>query len=69
MSQGSEGVSPERGGQDDWAVLNVTSMTSESVNSLARLTIFTLLGQAFLEDSRLLTLVISEMIGTPPNAI
>ena len=40
-------VSPERGAQDDWAVLNVSSMTSESVNTIARLTNDTLMSSFF----------------------
>ena len=38
LGQVSPSGAAERGALDDWAVLNVSSMTSELVNTLARLT-------------------------------
>ena len=42
LGQVSPSGAAERGALDDWAVLNVSSMTSESVNTIARLTNVTL---------------------------
>ena len=68
LGQVSPSGAAERGALDDWAVLNVSSMTYGYPSRLTNVTSFDVLRKVR-EASTLPTLVISEMIGTPPNAI